>query len=263
MKIVQIPDSLILGAVQGLTEFIPISSSGHLILVQKIFGLKDRGLAFDAFLHLGTLLATLIYFRGDWLKILKETACRKIFWYIIIATLPAALIGIFLQDIIATFFRDILWVALFLILTSFVFFLAEKYYYLKINKKSLDKLNWKDALIIGFSQIFALLPGVSRSGITICAGMFRSLRRVEATRFSFLMATLIIFGAGFMETLNLLSTSKFNTLGLEAAGGFLTSFIAGFLSIKFLLSFLKTHRLYIFALYLFIIGIILLILQWL
>lgn len=261
MEIIQ---SIILGLVQGLTEFIPISSSGHLVLVRKIFGFRDQGLAFDAVLHLGTLLAVILYFKKDWVEILKESSKKKkLFWQIIIATIPAAIAGFLFEDLVTSFFRDILWVATFFILVGFIFLLAERYYDLKIKKKELDHLTWKDSLIIGIAQIFALLPGISRSGVTITAGMFRFLRRTEAARFSFLMSTLIIFGAGIKSAIDLFASFEFQNEKLEIILGFVTSFLAGYFSIKFLMNFLKNHRLYIFSVYLFVVGLVLFISQWL
>jgi undecaprenyl-diphosphatase len=260
MEIIQ---SIILGLVQGLTEFIPISSSGHLVLIRKIFGFKDQGLAFDAVLHLGTLLAVVLYFKKDWLEILKEgSKKKKIFWQIILATIPAAIAGFLFEDLISSFFRDILWVATFFILTGLLFLATEKYYDFKIKKKELDQLFWKDSLIIGIAQIFALLPGISRSGVTIAAGMFRSLRRHEAARFSFLMSTLIIFGAGLKSVIDLFASFEFQNEKLEIIFGFITSFLAGYYSIKFLMNFLKNHRLYSFSVYLFVVGFVLFISQW-
>lgn len=260
MELIQ---SIILGLVQGLTEFIPISSSGHLVIIRKIFGFKDQGLAFDAVLHLGTLLAVIFYFKKDLQEILKEGGKNKIFWQIILATLPAAIAGLLFEDFVASFFRDILWVATFFILTGFVFLLAERYYDLKFEKKKIDQLTWKDSLIIGIAQIFSLLPGISRSGITTVAGMFRFLRRTEAARFSFLMSILIIFGAGLKSVIDLFASFEFQNEVLEIILGFITSFLAGYSSIKFLMNFLKNHRLYLFSFYLFVVGFILFVFQWL
>lgn len=256
-------ESTILGLVQGFTEFIPISSSGHLVIAREIFGIEDIGLAFDAFLHLGTLLAVLIFFRKDWIKIIKDAGKdNRMIWNILIAIIPAGIAGILLEDTISSVFRDPLWVATFMILTAFLFLLAEKFYNLRINKKKYEKINWKDSLIIGLAQVFALLPGVSRSGVTISAGMFRTLKRVDATRFSFLMSAVIIFAASGKSAISLFADNGFGSDSLILIWGGIVAFISGYLSIKFLMKFLKNHRLYIFSAYLFIVGIILFILQW-
>jgi undecaprenyl-diphosphatase len=262
-KSMEIIQSIILGVVQGVTEFIPISSDGHLVLVRKIFGFRDQGLAFDAVLHLGTLLAVILYFKRDIFEILKNgSKSKKLFWQIVLATIPAAIAGFLFEDLVASFFRDTLWVATFFILTSFIFLLAEKYYGLKFEKKELTRLDWKDSLIIGIAQIFALLPGVSRSGMTITAGMFRFLKRVEAARFSFLMSIPIVFGAGAKSAIDLFSSFEFQNEKLGILFGFIAALLAGYFSIKFLMNFLKNHRLYIFSAYLFFVGLILFILQW-
>jgi undecaprenyl-diphosphatase len=256
-------ESTILGFVQGLTEFIPISSSGHLVIAREVFNIEDIGLAFDAFLHLGTLLAVVIYFRKDWIKIIKDAGRdNRMIWNIIIAIIPAGIAGILLEDTISSIFRDPLWVATFMILTACVFLLAEKFYVLRINKKKYEKIGWKDSLIIGIAQVFALLPGVSRSGITISAGMFRSLKRVDATKFSFIMSAVIIFAASGKSAVSLFADNGFSNDTLILVWGGLVAFVSGYLSIKFLMKFLKNHRLYIFSAYLFIVGIILFILQW-
>lgn len=260
MNIIQ---STILGLVQGLTEFIPISSSGHLVIIEKVLGFKDLGLVFDAFLHLGTLLAVLIYFRKDFISFFRETNKNKnLIKQIFITILPAGIAGLFLEDIISSFFRDTLWVSAFMILVGIIFLLAEKYNKIKITKKEMKEMDWKDSLFIGIAQIFALFPGISRSGITIAAGMFRSLKRVQATRFSFLMSAVIILAASSKSAVNLfIETNSLNEILIITWGGFV-AFVSGYFSIKFLMKFLAKHKLHVFSIYLFIIGFILFILSW-
>lgn len=257
MSIIQ---STILGLIQGLTEFIPVSSSGHLVLARELFHIEDLGISFDAFLHLGTLLAVLIYFRKDFFAIVKEkdtNLAKKI----IIAIIPAGLIGFFFENFISSFFRSAIVVAILMILVGIIFILAEKYNNKDNNKKNIKEIKYIDSLIIGLMQTLALLPGVSRSGITISAGMFRKVKRVEATRFSFIMSAIIILAASLKGALNLLtSDNSLDNLIVILWGGFM-AFISGYLSIKFLMNYLKKHKLYIFSIYLFIIGFFLLAIQ--
>ncbi len=264
MEIIQ---GIILGAVQGLTEFIPISSSGHLILVRKLFGWDDPGVVFDIILHLGTLLAVIIYFRKDWINIFQSLIKRgeknNLLWLLIIATIPTFIAGFFLNDFINSIFRDILWVSVFLVIIGLVFLAAEKYNNIKLKKKNLSEINWKDALVIGLVQVLSLLPGISRSGMTISAGLFRSIKRTESTRFSFLMATIAISGASIYGLFDLFENSNHFINFPALLMGFITSFILGYLSIKYLMRFLKNHKLNIFAYYVITIGILLLTIQWL
>lgn len=270
----QIIQAIILGAVQGITEFLPISSDGHLILIRKIFNFTDQGLDFDIVLHLGTLLAIIIYFGKDWIKILKELReKRNLFWQIIIATIPAALAGVFLEDLVGGFFRSIIWTAIFFIICGVFLMLAELCFStssrlhrdsarnITSTNKNLEKLTWRDSLFIGILQIFALLPGISRSGMTIGAGMIRGLSRSDSARFSFLMATIIVAGAGFLGSVDAFKTGVLNNFMTESIAGFVSAAIVGYLAISFLMKFLKNHKLYGFAGYLIILGMAVLIWQ--
>ncbi|NQU99627.1 MAG: undecaprenyl-diphosphatase UppP [Parcubacteria group bacterium] len=255
MNIIQ---STILGLIQGLTEFIPVSSSGHLVIVREIFGIEDLGIAFDAFLHLGTLLAVLIYFRKDFINIVKEKNI-KFLKQVVIAIIPAGIIGLLFEDVISNFFRSTLGVSILMIAVGTIFIIAEKYNKIQKDKKEIKDITPLDALIIGLLQILALLPGVSRSGITISAGMFRKIKRVEATRFSFIMSAVIIFAASGKGAISLFTdTGSMNELVVIIWGG-VVAFISGYLSIKFLMNYLKKHKLYIFSIYLFVVGTILLV----
>ena len=259
--------AIILGLVQGATEFIPISSSGHLVLTREVFGWEDPGVIFDIFLHLGTLVAVLIYFRRDWLKIihdlLDKTGDRKTALNLLVATLPAFILGFLLNDYINSIFRHALWVSTFLIIVGLIFISAEKFANHKIIKKDLGKIGWKDALIIGLAQALALLPGVSRSGVTIAAGMFRSLKRTEATRFSFLMATIAILGASIFGSLKAIQDSDhLGGFWPEIIIGSIVAALVGYLSIKYLMKFLSQHKLHVFAAYLICLGVIIFAVQW-
>lgn len=257
----------LLGAVQGITEFIPISSSGHLVIIRDLLHIPDQGNFFDAILHLATLLAIIIYFRLDWLNIIKSWTngnkisrqtriYRQLSKLILIATVPAVIIGWFFNVWIEQNFRSIITVAIFMILTGIVFLFAERL--LKPND-SLNRLNWPKALGIGLAQTIAILPGVSRSGATIVTGMYMGLKRDVAARFSFLLAAPIIGVAGGYSLYISLKEDLISYDWLFWLVAFCCSLLFGLLSIKFLLSFLKKHSLNIFAYYLLIAGTILLV----
>ncbi len=229
--------AFILGAIQGLTEFLPISSSGHLILASSFFHIPSC-LSFDAFIHLGSFLAILVYFRKE----LKEIWHLK--WLVLIAFLPGALAGFFLEDVVSAYFRTPKIVALMLFLMSFPMILGEKLGKKRFFSQELGPLR---ALVIGIFQSFAIIPGTSRSGITISAGLFVGLKREEAARFSFIVGAPLILGAGCYEGLKMLNHG---VIALNVAGiGFLSSAIFSFLAISFLIPFLKRHTLYPFVFY--------------
>ncbi|MBI2845375.1 MAG: undecaprenyl-diphosphatase UppP [Chloroflexi bacterium] len=261
----------ILGIVQGATEFLPISSSGHLVLVPWLLGWPQPGLAFDAFLHLGTLVAVLVYFRREliqllvaWLASIRYTSIgdepnRRLAWLIILGTLPAALLGIAFEGFFANFFSAPQAVSVFLLGTALILWLGEK------MQPALDaareKHQWGmaglslwDALLIGLAQAVAILPGISRSGATISAGLWRGLRREEAARFSFLLSAPVVLGAGMLKFWDLLQSAEFGNLGPILLSGFLAALISGYLAINFLLSFLQRRNLYPFALYCLLLG---------
>ena len=199
----------ILGIVQGLTEFLPVSSTGHLILAERVLGVdKDTyGLPFDVALHMGTLLALLIYFRERWLSLVRggvrtlqtrslSDSDGRLAWLILIGTIPAAVLGVLLESKVEDAFRNAFLVATMLIAFSVVFVAAEKY---GRRIRDLTSMRWPDSLFVGFGQAIALVPGVSRSGATICTGLFRDLKRPEAATFAFLLSAPVIAGAGLKE----------------------------------------------------------------
>lgn len=259
--------SIVAGIIQGLTEFLPISSSGHLILFHDIFGFHfPDELLFDVMLHLGTLLAVVIFFYHDIQKIirgflsslvnwnLKNNYNQRIAWLVFIGTLPAALVGYLFEDFITNTLRSPLVVAISLIVIGLLFFIAEKSFK---HQKDLQMATGWDSLVIGLAQILALIPGVSRSGITIIAGMGRKLKRDEAARFSFLISAPIIFGAAIKQLLEIKSFAGVNFLVLLI--GVLSSAITGYLVIRYLIKYLSNHSLNIFAWYRLIIGCLTLI----
>ena len=247
-------DSIILGAVQGLTEFLPISSSGHLILVGEFLGRSLRdGLFFDVMLHLATLLAVVIYFWKDiwqmklsfWRWLFKrETMPRDdkvLVWAMILGTIPAVIFGLFAENYIETVFRSTTVVAVGLIAGSILFAVAERV------AKQTGELTIKKGFILGFFQSLALVPGMSRSGSTIAGGLILGLSREMAAKFSFFLAIPIIAGAGLVKLLEQ-STQPISDVGPVIVGS-LTAFIVGMAAIHYLLRYLKNNSLYVFIWY--------------
>ncbi len=249
--------ALILGIIQGLTEFLPISSSAHLILIPRFFGwahtLVDT-LTFDVALHTGTLIAILWYFWKDWEELVKgffrtvrrrrvEDFQGRLALYIVLATIPAALAGFLLEKRIEESFRSPLLISLPLIVVSFLMIYAEKRPH---HSFPLKRLTLSDSLLIGFAQALALLPGVSRSGITITTGLFRGYDREAAMRFSFLLSTPAIAGAAILHLRHLFSGFILEEWSIFAVG-FFSSAISGYLAIAFLMQYLRKHTLNIFA----------------
>ncbi|MBI5968366.1 MAG: undecaprenyl-diphosphatase UppP [Deltaproteobacteria bacterium] len=248
--------ALFLGLLQGLTEFLPVSSQAHLILIPWFFQWNNPlldSLIFDVALHAGTLLAILWYFWRDWIelaggffRIIKQGAVyqfqEKLILYIILATIPAGILGVLLEKTITTSFRNPALIALPLVAVSFLMIFAESR---SRPYHSLENLTLKDAMLIGFAQALALLPGVSRSGITITTGLLRGYQREAATRFSFLLSTPAIAGAALLQFRHLFSIEE--TDWLLFAIGFASSGIVGYLAIAFLMHYLRRHTLNVFA----------------
>lgn len=272
-------DALILGIIQGITEFLPISSSGHLILAEtflKLSVIQSKG--FDVALHVGTLLAMICYFWKDYLELIKAffnwiaslrhrkavvvshpSESQKIYQpmigQLIIAMVPTLIIGGLFSDFLDEFFRNAHWVSFFLISVGVFFFVAE-YLAKKIGAKPMTKAK---ALIIGVGQACALVPGVSRSGATIAAGLSTGIKREEAARFSFLLGSIAIAAAAVLS-LYKLKKGEFTLPSLSIlAVGVSSSFIVGLAAISFLMKFLKKHTLTVFAIYRIVFGIALLL----
>ncbi len=253
----------ILGIVQGLTEFLPVSSTGHLILVEKILGVDQDtyGLSFDAALHLGTLLALLVFFGTAWLRLaggaLRPVTSRsmsdpegRLAWLIVLGTIPAGILGFALESKVEDAFRSPFLVATMLIAFSAVFLLAES---LASRTRTISDLTWVDSVTIGFAQAVALVPGISRSGSTICAGLFRGMERQDAARFAFLLSAPIIAGAGGKQLLHVAKQVSDGKLGGDDVAffaiGFIFAAIVGYASIAFLMRFLMTNSLRPFVYY--------------
>ncbi len=251
-------EALILGIVQGLTEFLPISSTAHLILFPWFFhwtGELDT-LTFDVALHAGTLLALVICFWKDWIDLIFRK--QKLFLLIVIASLPAGIAGLLLNDLVEHTLRSPFVIALSLVLFGCVMLIVEK---LKSNRP-LEHITLRDALMIGIAQAVAIIPGVSRSGITISAGLFQGIERQSSARFSFLLSTPIIAGAALLHGRKLLAGAGGQDMGLFIIG-VIASAVTGVAAIRFLMSFFRKHPMNVFAYYRFILAAVILAGLWL
>jgi len=246
--------AIILGIVQGLTEFLPVSSSAHLIIIPWILGWEDPGLAFDVALHLGTLLALLAFYWREWLNMglslfNGDRQHRRLLTLLIVASVPGAIIGVLLEKQAETIFRSPALIAATMATLGVILWAADAY---GSKKRKIDDLNLLDALFIGLSQALAIIPGVSRSGATITTARILGIERADAANFSFLMATPIIAGAGALETHKLFHSG----LGPQLGAGFVASAVFGLIAIVGLLSFLRTHTYRSFAIYRIAIAVI-------
>lgn len=248
--------AIIAGAIQGLSEFLPISSTGHLIIFENVFKIsqKDFGLAFDASLHLGTLLAIVTFFFKDY--ILTILTRRDMFFKIVIASIPGAVFGLLFEKIIETNIRQNWVVAVALIAFSLVIYWAEK---VSLRLKKKETLSLAGALIVGLFQALALIPGVSRSGATISAGLFLGLTRQDAARFAFMISGPIIAGAGSKKFLEVITSGSINSQDASFfVVGIISSAIFGYLTIKYFLKFITTHSLTPFIIYRLLLAVALL-----
>jgi undecaprenyl-diphosphatase len=254
--------AIVMGVVQGLTEFLPVSSSGHLIIVPYLAGWNDpfiTSLAFSVMLHIGTLVALLVYFRADWLRLVPAGLAtirdrsfegdpdRRLAWLLAVATVPALIIGVLLNDVVEQRFREVGLVALMLVVGGGILWLAER----QGSRRLLPiDLTFPKALAIGGAQALALVPGISRSGISISAGLFAGLDRESAARFSFLMATPVTAAAAAYETYKVVTNDA--GIVVEVAplfAGMAAALISGLVAIAVLLRFLRTRSTDIFVVY--------------
>lgn len=256
--------AIILGVVQGLTEFLPISSSGHLLLAHSALGITETGLAFDVALHIGTFIALICYFYKDIynlvLGVLGKNDQKRLAWLLVFATLPAIIGGYLLQDLAESSFRSPALVAINMIWVAVAMIVAESYSSRRKNKTTLSDTSTKQGMAIGFAQVVALVPGVSRSGSTITVGIFSGLDRVSATRFSFLLAIPITLGAILKVLTSSEGVSQISSETGVFLVGILAAFASGIFAIRFLLKFLAGHSLNIFAYYRIALGAVVLLL---
>ncbi len=253
-------EAIFLGILQGVTEFLPVSSSGHLVLAEYFLGLKDTPIAFDVTLHLGTLISVFLYFWRDWVGMAKslvpgktsKKGDKRLLFFVLIGTAPGAFLGYFLEGAASTVFRSPWVVVATLSGVALLLWLAER---LASHKRGFKNFAWKDAVCVGTAQALAIVPGVSRSGITMTMALFLGFERRAAARFSFLLSAPIIAGAGLYEGLKLWQDG-FGTLGMDFLWGFIAAGISGYLVIAFLMRYLARHTFYPFVYYRLILALI-------
>ena len=265
--------ALVMGIVQGLTEFLPVSSSGHLVIVPFLFGWNDpflNSLAFSVMLHLGTLVALLVYFREDWVRLIpaglaairdrsfRGDADRRLAWLLVASTIPAALVGVVFSDVIEDQFRQVGLVVLMLVVGGVILYVADR---IGRRSRAIADITFPVAVGIGAAQALALIPGISRSGISISAGRLAGLDREAAARFAFLMATPITAGAGIFELRKLLAGEAGVTISVAPMLiGMVAAAVSGLLAIHFMLRYLRTRSLDVFVWYRFVLaGIVLVV----
>ena len=265
-------EAIVLGIVQGLTEFLPISSTGHILYVPALAGWPDPGAAFSAVIQLGTMAAVLVYFRGDLWRMAvafvrsfggehqlwrSSDTDGRLGWYIVLGTIPIAIVGLVFSDQIENNVRTLSLVAVVMILFSFVLMAAD----LKgAQDRDVKELTLKDGIIIGLFQALALIPGVSRSGSTISGGLFLGLDRESATRYSFLLSVPAVVLSGVFELRKIGDSSGASVGVAPTVIATVLAFISGYLAIAFLLRFVRTHNFSVFVIYRVAVGVLMLVL---
>lgn len=265
--------SFILGVVQGLTEFIPVSSTAHLLIGQTLLDIPANGriFSFNVIIQLGTLVALVLFFWEDLWSILRDflagirnrrpfdTHNSLVGWLVIVATIPALVVGFFLRNVMDILFSDPILVAAIRLLVSAVLLGAVEYF--GRHERNLESASWADALVVGVFQVLAIFPGASRSGSTIAGGVLRGFDRPSAARLAFLMSVPILIAAGAYESLRVIEMPGTREFLPYLAVGFTTAAVIGWLSIKWLLGFLQMHSLYVFAAYCAVVGSICLVIS--
>ena len=259
-------EAVVWGVLQGLTEFLPVSSSGHLVVVPWLLKLDPPGFSFDVLVHLATLLAVLLYFRAELVMLIRglvqliarrraDTPEGRLAWLVIISSIPAVLVALLLDAVIESAFGSPAVVAVCLLITGTVLYLAEK----GRGDRAMSEITTQDAGLIGLAQAVALIPGISRSGSTMAAGMARGLARPEAARYAFVMSIPVILGAAGMELFRLVTesglTGSWGTLGI----GMVAAFVSGYLAITVLFRFVQRHSLRAFSFYCWGLGLLTLV----
>ena len=268
--------AIILGLLQGATEFLPVSSSGHLVLVPWLLGWEKASLTFDTTVHLGTLVAVLIYFRGDIWRIIQGVLVTlrernfthtegRLGWLILLGSVPAAVLGLLFEDFFEQLFGSPALVSVLLLVTGLILLLSERISQRADSTgrvRSLDGLGVKDSLLIGLAQAGAIAPGISRSGATIAAGLGLNINREAAARFSFLLALPIILGAGLLKLKDALELGLSGNELTALLVGFVVAAVSGYSCIALLLAYIRRHSLMIFTIYCWSFGLFCLIMTW-
>ncbi|MCU0521575.1 MAG: undecaprenyl-diphosphatase UppP [Anaerolineae bacterium] len=258
--------AVLLGLLQGVTEFLPVSSSGHLVIVPFLLGWPDPGLALDTLLHLGTLLAIVVYFWSELWRLFRAALQSlrrhsladpdaRVAWGIVVATIPAAVLGFLFEDVVEQLFGAPKAAAAFLLGTAVLLILSE---ITSTRQRPITSLSWLDAVLIGLAQALAIAPGLSRSGSTIAAGLFAGFRREDAARFSFLLAIPIILGSGLYQSAKLVLGGWAGASVGVVLAGMATAAVAGYLAISALLALVRRRSLYGFAAYCAVLGAVVL-----
>jgi undecaprenyl-diphosphatase len=257
--------AVFLGVIQGLTEFLPVSSSGHLVIFQNLLNVKEPGVLFEIMVHIGTLVAVIIYFRKDVYHLIasifqwggrrtKEVrSYQRLLLYIIIATVVTGILGIAFQDFFESFFDSLLLVGFMLLITGLILFISDR-----VKDTSREDLTLWRSLVIGFAQSVAIIPGISRSGATISTAIFTKLTRDTAARFSFLLSIPAILGAALLNIKDL-SQVVIDGTGISYIIGGITAAFVSYFAIKFLLQLIKKARLSYFSIYCWIVGVVVIV----
>ncbi len=263
--------AIVLAIVQGLTEFLPISSTAHLALFPWLLGWKDPGLTFDVALHAGTLVAALVYFWRTWLEMLaavfspdnagdpKAREHRTLFWFLLLGTLPGTAVGLLFEEMAEKELREPVIIAAALIAVGMLMWAGEN---VGTHKVNLQQVSLLDSLIVGVAQALALVPGVSRSGVTMTAGLFRGMSRGTAARFSFLLSTPIIAGAALKKALEMRHSGLPSDMRLPFLAGTAVAALVGYLVVGFLIRYLERRTFKLFAVYRVALGVIVLLVGW-
>lgn len=244
-------EAVVLGVLQGITEFLPISSSGHLVILQHFMNINTPGVTLEVLLHFGTLLAVLVYFRKDILHLLRHPQDRFL-WLIVVGVIPAGVIGVLFEDAFERWFGSVTLVSIMLLITGLVLWVAEN---LASGKKDSRTMTVMDALVIGFAQSLAITPGISRAGSTISAALLTGLDRDTAARYSFLVVIPVILGATVLKVSDLVTAGVDNAYIVPYAVGTVVSAVSGYFAITVLLKLLNTGRLKVFSIYCWLVGL--------